>query len=87
MIKSDIPSAQKSADLLAMDKILGLELDKVIGQKIEIPEEVQKLVDQRENARKQKDFKRSDELRKEIKRLGYEIEDSPQEVKLKLTNG
>lgn len=83
MVKSDIPSAQKSADLLAMDKILGLELSKVIGQKIEVPESVQKLINQREKAREQKDFKKSDELRKEIKRLGYEVEDSSTGAKVK----
>ena len=83
LVKSDIPSSQKAANLLAMDKILGLELDKVIGKKIEIPEEVQKLVDQRERARVEKDFKKSDELRKDIRKLGYEIEDSSTGVKVK----
>lgn len=83
MVKSDIPSAQKSADLLAMDKVLGLELDKYIGQEIEVPEEVQKLLEIREKARADKDFKRADEIRNEIKKLGYEIEDSSQGVKIK----
>jgi len=83
MVKSDMPSAQKAADLLEMDKILGLELSKVIGQKIEIPEEVQKLVDLREKARLEKDFERSDELRGEIKRLGYEVLDSADGAKVK----
>lgn len=83
MVKSNMPSSQKAADLLEMDKILGLELDRVIGQKIEIPEEVQKLVNQREDARKTKDFQKSDELRKEIKKLGYEVLDSAHGMKLK----
>jgi len=83
MVKSNMPSAQKAADLLEMDKILGLELSKVIGQKIEIPEEVQKLVDLREKARLEKDFERSDELRGEIKRLGYEVLDSADGAKVK----
>ncbi len=83
MVKSEMPSAQKAADLLEMDKILGLELDKYIGQKIEVPEEVQKLVDQRERARVEKDFKRSDELRNEIKKLGFEVLDSAGGAKVK----
>ena len=83
MVKADIPSEQKAADLLEMDKILGLELSKVIGKKIEVPEEVQKLVDLREKARLEKDFKRSDELRGEIKKLGYEVLDSADGAKLK----
>lgn len=77
MVKSNIPSSQKSVQLLEMDKILGLGLSEYIGKKVEVPEEVQKLIDSRENARKNKDFKRSDELRKEIKKLGFDIDDKP----------
>ena len=83
MVKSDISSAQKAADLLEMDKILGLELSKVIGQKIEVPKEVQKLVDMREKARLAKDFTRSDELRLEIKKLGYDVLDSADGAKVR----
>jgi len=83
LVKSDIPTSQKSAELLEMDKILGLELSKVIGQKIEVPEEVQKLIAHREKARLEKDFKRSDELRHEIKKLGFEVLDSNDGAKVK----
>ena len=76
MVKSDIPSSEKSATLLEMDKILSLGFNEYIGKKVEVPEEVKKLIEQRENARIKKDFKKSDELRKEIKKLGYEIEDT-----------
>ncbi len=86
MVKSDLPSEKKSAELLEMDKVLGLELDKYIGKKIEIPEEVSKLVDQREKARLEKDFKRSDELRNEIKKLGFEVEDSAEGTSVKLSS-
>jgi len=44
---------------------------------VEIPAEVQKLVAERELARKDKDFARSDALRTEIELKGYEIKDSP----------
>jgi cysteinyl-tRNA synthetase len=46
-------------------------------KKISIPEEVQNLVVEREKARKNKNFKKSDELRKEINSLGYEVKDTP----------
>ncbi|MBI4035855.1 cysteine--tRNA ligase [Candidatus Daviesbacteria bacterium] len=83
LVKSDYPTSAKAKSILEMDKILGLKLDEYLGKKIEIPEEVQKLVNQREKARKSGDFKASDELRHEIKKLGYEIEDTPQGFKLK----
>ncbi|MBI2599474.1 cysteine--tRNA ligase [Candidatus Daviesbacteria bacterium] len=85
MVSSDIPSAQKSKDLLEMDKILGLKLDKYLGKPLEVPEKVKRLVMEREQARKDKDFKKSDDLRKEIKKLGYEVEDTPSGPRLKQT--
>ena len=36
---------------LEMEKILGLDLDKYLGKPLEVSEEVQKIVDQREQAR------------------------------------
>ncbi len=43
----------------------------------EIPEQVQKLLEQRELSRVNKQFAQSDALRKEIEGLGYVIEDTP----------
>ncbi|MDD5147641.1 MAG: cysteine--tRNA ligase [Candidatus Daviesbacteria bacterium] len=76
MVKSDLPTSAKAKSILEMDKILGLKLDEYIGKKLEIPEGVQKLVNKREQARKSGNFKESDKLRHEIKKLGYEIEDT-----------
>lgn len=52
----------------------------------DLPDEVKGLVSSREQARKQKDFKKSDELRKQIESLGYEVMDTSdvQKVKKKL---
>ncbi len=83
LVKADIPSGDKSATLLEMDKILSLGLNEYIGKKVEVPEKIQKLIEAREKAREEKDFKKSDELRKEIKDLGYEIEDSSSGYKIK----
>ena len=60
-------------------KALG-ELDQVLGvvekKAIEIPTQVQRLFEQREEARARRDFDRSDVLRKEILELGFVVEDS-----------
>ena len=45
-------------------------------EKIKVPEEIIKLAKEREEARKNKDWKRSDELRDKIKERGFIIEDS-----------
>lgn len=78
MVASDMATASKARDLLEMDRILGLELEDYLGKPLEVPLKVQKLVAERELSRKSGDFKRSDALRKEIKKLGFEIEDTPQ---------
>jgi cysteinyl-tRNA synthetase len=59
---------------------LMMELDKVLGilDFIDdvIPKEVVELVKKREDARKKKDYKLSDELREKIKALGYYVDDT-----------
>ncbi len=84
MVKSDYPTSAKAESLLVMDKILGLKLDEYLGKPLEIPKKVQRLVEERENARKKEDFKKADSLRKEIKKLGYEIEDTEKGPQIKL---
>jgi cysteinyl-tRNA synthetase len=59
-----------------MDKILGLDLEKYLGKPLEIPDEVRQLVEQREEARQNKEFNRSDDLRSAIYEKGYEVEDT-----------
>ncbi len=83
MIRSDLPTSAKSKTILEMDKILGLGLEEYIGKEIEVPDEVMHLVRKREQARNTGDFKESDKLRNEIKRLGFSLEDTATGPKLK----
>ena len=75
-----ISSADKKATVLDFDKVLGLGF-KNLKEEI-IPEEVQKLVGEREQARQNKDFKKSDDLRKEINSRGYEVKDTSEGQKI-----
>ncbi|MBI3485562.1 cysteine--tRNA ligase [Candidatus Daviesbacteria bacterium] len=83
LIHNTDPDYDKSADLVEMDKILGLGLADYIGKPLQIPANVLKLIKERENARKSGDFAKSDALRKEIKKLGYDVEDTPDGPKIK----
>jgi len=69
-----ISNANKKATLLNFDKVLGLGLDKITKEVI--PDEILKFAKEREQARKDKDFIKSDELREKINSLGYEIKDT-----------
>ena len=67
-----------------MDKILGLGLSEVedLSEEKEtssIDEEIQKLIDSRNEARKNKDFKKADEIRNTLLEMGYKIIDSKNE--------
>ncbi|QQS23337.1 class I tRNA ligase family protein [bacterium] len=65
---------QNKDNLLSYDQVLGLSL----GDKphVEIPEAVQELLTQRQQARDNKDFSKSDELRDEIAKHGFEVKDT-----------
>ncbi len=75
--------ADKKATILDFDKVLGLGFAELKEE--EIPEEIQKLVAEREVARKNKDFRLSDELRKKINSLGWEVKDLPEGQKVSKT--
>lgn len=75
-----ISNADKKATVLDFDKVLGLGFENLKEEKI--PEKVAKLVTEREQARQNKDFKKSDELRKKINSLGYEVKDTPEGQKV-----
>jgi len=64
-----------------IDEILGLDLLK--KEKMEIPDNIKKLAEERQKARKEKSFKKSDELREKINKLGYIIEDNKKSYVLK----
>ncbi len=76
----NVSDADKKATILDFDKVLGLGFDNLKEEKI--PKEVQKLVKEREQARKDKNFKESDELRTKINTLGYEVKDTEEGQKV-----
>jgi len=57
-----------------MDQIFGLDL--LEKREIKIPRNVQELLKQRQQAREKKDFKKADELRDEIEKLGFGVKDN-----------
>ena len=64
-----------------------LEFDSIFNvletKEDKIPEEIKKLVDDREKARVEKDFKKGDAIREEIKKKGYILEDSEEGTAIK----
>lgn len=77
--KSDLLSTEKLATILDFDKVLGLQLEKDSSNPsaLEISLEAQIIIDEREMARLNKDFTKSDELRDRLKQeFGLVVKDT-----------
>jgi cysteinyl-tRNA synthetase len=81
LIKDETVSvADRKATILDFDQVLGLGFDNLKEESI--PLEIQNLVSQRQTARANKDFQKSDELRDKISSLGYEVKDTEEGQKI-----
>ena len=86
MVKSDYPDSAKKQSILKFDEVLGLSLANFKPKKIEIPEEVRKLVEEREALRKEGKFDEADKIREEVEEKGFIVEDSEAGPKIKSNN-
>jgi cysteinyl-tRNA synthetase len=73
MLKSNIPSGDKYDLAMSFDEILGLK----IGEKkiVEIPENIKKMIVEREKLRSEGKYDEADKIRDEIQKLGFEVSD------------
>jgi len=55
--------------------VLGLTLTPIVEKIIEITPEIQSLLDARKQARADKDWKKADEIRDELQKIGFEVQD------------
>lgn len=90
VVKSNIPGTDKYDLLTEFDEVLGLGIGSMqygvlSMQYLEInqlPVNVQQLIQDREEARKNKDWEESDRLRGEIEKAGYKLIDTGEGVKV-----
>jgi len=68
--------------LLKIDKVLGLKIKEKTSKLPPLPKELFKLLKLRDAARKEKDFKKADEIRSQIEAKGFKVEDVPDGVRL-----
>ena len=79
IVKSEKKSKQFADLLLKFDQVLGLDLEnseKYLNEKIEVPQEILDLAEERKAAKANKDYAKADELRDLINSKGYSIKDS-----------
>lgn len=80
---SNLSATEKLHTLEKLDEVLGLGIAQMKTQNEEIPSEIAQLLEQRIQARKEKDWKKADILRDQIKKMGYEILDGKEGIKVK----
>jgi cysteinyl-tRNA synthetase len=73
---SALPDATKKATLLVFDQVLGLRLGEWKPGEETVPEDIQVLVEKRQQMRKEKRWAEADALREQISSAGFEIEDT-----------
>ena len=74
---SKIAPAERRRLILDFDRVLGLRLDTVAAKTPRVlSDEVLALVHQRDQARAARDWKRSDQLRDQLKAMGFEVRDT-----------
>ena len=86
LLKDDsVSPADKRASLIEADKILGLGIADerartklAVIEEVDLPEDVQTLLDERTLARIARNYSRADELRIQIEALGYDLTDTAQ---------
>jgi cysteinyl-tRNA synthetase len=71
--------------LFDWDRVLGLQLEETASKRLDdkLPPDLQGLLDARQEARKNKEWQRADELRAQLRAAGIEIEDTAQGVRWK----
>ena len=86
VLKSNIPGRDKYDLVLEFDRVLGLNLassNQGLASSFKIPEEVKRLVEEREMLRREKKWDEADRVREKIEKQGYLLEDVGGETKIK----
>ncbi|PIN81366.1 cysteine--tRNA ligase [Candidatus Woesearchaeota archaeon CG10_big_fil_rev_8_21_14_0_10_32_9] len=67
---------EKYSLLLEMDKVLGLNFEGMVAEKVVLSKEMKSLLNEREKFRKEKNWKEADRIRDEILSKGFTIKDT-----------
>lgn len=81
LIKSDYPTHAKAESFFKFDEVLGLNL-RLIKAESEVPDEVRKLVAEREKLRSEGRYHLADQLRNKVKKMGYNLKDGEDDTEI-----
>ena len=84
---SSVPPGQKLGAAFRMDRVLDLGLSEAREREVDLDEETRRLVEEREQARKSRDFTRADQIRVLLLAKGLEIQDGPKGPRVRFAAG
>ncbi len=76
LVRADLSPATKKATILRFDEVLGLGLATWLPEETSVPDDIIGLAEEREQARRERNWQRADELRDAISAAGYLLEDT-----------
>ena len=82
VLKNPNKSGQLADLLKKFDQVLGLKIDEEKSEELVLPQEILNLMEERKQARLEKNWAKSDELRDKILELGYIVKDSKDGMKV-----
>ncbi|MBB5459051.1 cysteine--tRNA ligase [Paraburkholderia sp. Cpub6] len=82
LVKSPLPPANVRATLDSFDLVLGLGLSDWKPVAFEIPEDISKLLKEREQARAEREWSKADDIRDTLNARGWRVEDSKEGQRL-----
>ena len=83
VVKNPNKSKELANLLLEFDKVLGVDIQKENNKKeIELPEEINELLEKRKQAIEEKNWALSDKIREELKEKGYAVKDTKEGMQI-----
>jgi cysteinyl-tRNA synthetase len=83
----DVSAGQKLGAVQRMDRILDLGLAEAREEEVTLDSETHRLLEERESARRERNWKRADEIRKQLAAKGMEIQDGPHGPRVRFASG
>jgi cysteinyl-tRNA synthetase len=82
-VSASVAAAERFRLLASWDDALGLDLERLARWGTELPADVQALVRERDEARRSRDYARSDQIRDELTAMGWEAMDTAEGTKVR----
>ncbi|HEU4831712.1 MAG TPA: cysteine--tRNA ligase [Actinomycetota bacterium] len=82
-VTARVPDGEKVDLMMSWDQVLGLDLGRLAREVFEPSVEAIALIAERDRARAEKDFARSDEIRDRLQAMGLEVMDTPEGTKVR----